>query len=75
MVYPNPTSGDLSIDVGNTYSKVSVFGYNSLGQQVLSKEVSNSSSIDLKIEGDAGLYILKIQTADGKSARVRMVKK
>jgi hypothetical protein len=54
MIYPNPTAGFvfLSSDFGN--QKITV--YNSLGDLMLEKEVSNE--IDLSLFSD-GVYLLK----------------
>ena len=74
IVYPNPTFGNVSIDLGSTYSEAKVFIYNNLGQQVLNKTVNNSSTIDLTIEGAAGIYTIEVQTKEGNSARILVVK-
>lgn len=74
VVYPNPTFGDLSIDLGMTYSNISVFVYNSLGQQVLNKQLSSSSSIELSIQDAPGVYTIEIRTKERKSAIVHVVK-
>ncbi|MCJ8291234.1 MAG: T9SS type A sorting domain-containing protein [Flavobacteriales bacterium] len=74
IVYPNPTFGNVSIDLGSTYSEAKIFVYNNLGQQVLNKTVNNSSTIDLTIEGAAGIYTIEVQTKEGRSARILVVK-
>ena len=74
IVYPNPTFGNVSIDLGSTYSEAKVFAFNNLGQQVLNKTVNNSSTIDLTIEGATGIYTIEVQTKEGTSARILVVK-
>lgn len=75
VVYPNPTFGDLTIDLGNTYSNILVFVYNSLGQEVLNKQIPSSSSVELSILDAAGIYTIEIRTEERKSAIIHVVKK
>ena len=75
VIYPNPTAGELTIDLGGTYSNISVEVVDLIGRIVLSKEFTSASSIVLGLEGTPGTYIVNIQTKEGKSARVNVVKK
>ena len=65
-VYPNPTQGLVSIEAEGLMS-VSIF--NSLGQKVFEGEASgNAFAYDFGQHG-AGLYILKIETAQGTATK------
>lgn len=71
--YPNPTSRDLSVDLGSVYSKVEVSVYNSVGQHMYDLEAFDASSLELSLDVRPGVYWLHIQTEEGRSARTRVV--
>jgi hypothetical protein len=73
-VYPNPTSQDVTIDLGAEYSNIEVRITNALGQIIDTKQIASSSTIDLTLDGARGTYILEIGTDKGITARVRVVK-
>lgn len=74
MVYPNPTNGELSIDLGSNYNNVSVIVSNLLGQIIHNKNFSNSSLLQLNIPGEAGLYFIEVSSGD-KKAILKVMKK
>ncbi|MCP4441864.1 MAG: T9SS type A sorting domain-containing protein [Aureispira sp.] len=47
--YPNPTTGDLTIDLKKEYTDVSVRVTNTLGQQVLVQKYTNTNSIQFNV--------------------------
>ncbi|RCS27447.1 T9SS C-terminal target domain-containing protein [Polaribacter sp. WD7] len=69
-VYPNPTTSKLTID-DTGFSLENMEVYNILGKKIMS---SFSNSINLE-DIDSGLYILKVNTIDGRIATKRIVKK
>jgi hypothetical protein len=73
-VYPNPTNGELSIDLGSSYNNVSVIISNALGQVVQSQNFSNSNVLQIKISGEAGVYFIEVNSG-GKRARLKVMKK
>ena len=75
LVYPNPTSGNLTVDVENSTETSSYSIYNIMGQEVLAGKISpENNHIDLTMLSN-GLYTL-IVTQNGKSgaAKVNVVK-
>jgi hypothetical protein len=62
-VYANPTSQDVTIDLGAKYSNIEVRVTNALGQIIDTKQIASSSAIDITLNGARGTYILEI-TAD-----------
>ena len=62
-VYPNPSNGTLFFSLGNSASaKIEI--YNSLGQLIISKEVTNNQNqIDL-FNQENGMYMLKITVGE-----------
>ena len=66
-VYPNPTNGELSIDLSSNYNNVSVIVSYVLGQVVHNQNFSNSSLLQLHIQGEAGLYFIEVRSGDKKA--------
>jgi hypothetical protein len=73
-VYPNPTSGQLQVELGASYHNVSVIVTNELGQQVVHKQLLSGSLIELHIEGAAGNYFIHIETKEEQRAYFKVVK-
>lgn len=73
MVYPNPTNGNFSINLGGVYetSIVSITDIN--GKLIDSKTITQSQTLDLSLEEPNGVYIVSIQAGD-KNAVIRLVK-
>ena len=73
-MYPNPTSQNVTIDLGAEYSNIEIRVTNALGQIIDVKQIASSSNIDLTLKGARGTYILEITADNGVTARVRVVK-
>ncbi|TXG36066.1 T9SS type A sorting domain-containing protein [Seonamhaeicola maritimus] len=63
-VYPNPTEDKLNIKLGKVFNSVSVQVVNVLGQVVLSSEYKSISDIQMNLNVQIGLYIIKIKADD-----------
>lgn len=74
-VYPNPTYGNLSIELEQHYSKINIEVYNLKGQLVIQKEELDSDNIQLTIDNSAGIYFAKILTSDGQKTTIKVLKK
>ena len=74
VVYPNPTFGKLQIDLGQTYSDISIDVTDSQGKIVKRKFFGITQIIDLTIEEPAGVYFLKI-ISESKKVIIRIIKK
>jgi hypothetical protein len=69
-LYPNPTSGNLSIVTNGDIATIIVL--DALGQQVMSL-VSNSATIEIDLSGNSnGLYFLRIEQ-NGNSTMQRVI--
>ena len=66
-VYPNPTTGELNIDLGKNYDELIVTIRNLIGQEVLNRPYSSINKIQLEIPGEAGWYLLEIKSDDKKT--------
>lgn len=73
VVYPNPVADVITVSNKSTLAGVAVL--NLLGQQVLYQS-ANENKVQLNVSQlSAGTYILKVNTEDGRSGTVRIVKK
>ncbi|MFM7662404.1 MAG: T9SS type A sorting domain-containing protein [Bacteroidota bacterium] len=73
IVYPNPTSGDFSVNLGATYENAKIIITDVSGKMILSKTMTQSKILNLSIKEPVGIYIVSIQ-AGNKSAVIRLVK-
>lgn len=73
LLYPNPTNGNFSLDLGDVYNSVDMTMTDSNGKLIQSQQYKNSQLFNLKIDEPAGVYILKI-TSGEKNAVIRLVK-
>ncbi len=72
-VYPNPTNGNFSIDLGAEYDEIFVTLLDIYGK-IISKEIFNRSQLlNLSIDEPAGIYFLKVEV-DSKPAVIRLLK-
>jgi hypothetical protein len=66
-VYPIPTSGELTVDLGSTHDVVTVVAKNELGQEVFKRSVTASRLLRFNIPGDAGVYFVELWSADNRT--------
>lgn len=71
--YPNPTRKDIKVDFGKTYEEVTIQITNVTGQVALSRNLQNSATASLELEGAAGIYFVRIQTEAG-TATLKVIK-
>jgi hypothetical protein len=73
LIYPNPTLGNFSIDLGTSYDKAQVIITDISGRVIQSKIVTQEQILYLLIDDPAGIYFVSIQAGD-KTAVIRLVK-
>ena len=66
-IYPNPTAGDLNIQLGQTYEDVQVIVRNILGQQIITRTYTAVQDLNLNIEANSGLYFIEITTGNHRA--------
>lgn len=74
VVYPNPSDGQFSIDLGEHYKTSIITIRNIVGQVVQNKRFNEVQILDFELKGIAGFYLLEIET-DQKKAFIRLIKK
>lgn len=73
ILYPNPTKGEFSVDLGQKYQTITITISDLSGRKVLSKVYNDNQTLILKLEEPAGIYLVKIES-DDKKANIRLVK-
>ncbi|MDB4534799.1 choice-of-anchor J domain-containing protein, partial [Vicingaceae bacterium] len=73
LLYPNPTNGNFSIDIGETFNTVKITITDMSGKLIQSKNYNENQLINLELEFPAGVYLLIIESGD-KNDVIRLVK-
>jgi len=73
LLYPNPTNGSFSIDLGATYRTVDISISDITGRLIRSDKFSQEQIINLSIQEPNGVYILTVYSGD-KKAIIRLIK-
>ncbi len=73
-IYPNPTTGNLTIDPGESPGMVSVKFLNALGEEIRSFTITDHQLTNMFIEGTSGLYFLKFHYEDGRVIVKKVIK-
>lgn len=74
-VYPNPTTGKFTINLGESFSEINLTITNILGQVVSSSNYKNKKILEVEIEGASGIYFATLKTREGKEATLKISKK
>jgi hypothetical protein len=72
-VFPNPTLGDLNLDLGAICYQVRITVYNAVGQVVLNESFNHANALQFRIPGQPGIYVVEVMSED-KLARFRVNK-
>lgn len=73
QLYPNPSTGQLSIDFTKSYPVIHISVKNMLGQTTLTNKFHNTDFIELNIEDNPGVYFISVKTED-KRALLKIIK-
>lgn len=73
-IFPNPTTRDISIDLGETKTNLSATLTNSLGQLILIQKFESTDIINISIDAPSGVYILKLETTNGETINIKVLK-
>ena len=72
--FPNPTLGELNVELGSIYQNVTVIIKNNLGQKIFEKSFDKVHLLNFNILDKADIYLIEIQAED-KSAILKVIKK
>jgi hypothetical protein len=73
LVYPNPTDGNLSIDLGASYKFVEISFSDFSGKLIRSESFRQEQLINMPLKEPSGLYLMTIQ-ADNRKALIKLIK-
>jgi|GEM_PF-1764051 len=72
-LYPNPTRGDFSVDLGREYNSISVSLTDLSGRIIVLKSYDKTDVVQLEINQPAGMYFVIIESDDQK-AIIQLIK-
>jgi PKD repeat protein len=72
-IYPNPTTGNINIDLGEIKQDIKATLTNNLGQVILSENYSSTNIINLDINAQRGIYFLQLEV-DGEIITKKIIK-
>lgn len=72
-VYPNPTTGSLTIDLGTIYENANIQITDINGKVVYQKIARQTLLVNLELDQPAGIYFLSV-TTESKHAVVKLIK-
>jgi hypothetical protein len=65
--YPNPSHGEMNIELGANYEELSLIIRNTLGQEVLRKLYINVKTLQINLPGEVGIYTIEVAAKDKKA--------
>lgn len=75
VLYPNPTTNDINIQLNKTYKNISIKLYSIEGRELLSRNYSSKNKLSIDIESlKSGHYFLMLNLDDNKNT-FKIVKK
>jgi hypothetical protein len=72
--FPNPTTGQLTIQLKRTYRSVDVSVSNMVGQLIQTQHFAGLNQIDLELKGAKGLYLVEVKTGSGEVVTFEVLK-
>jgi PKD repeat protein len=71
--YPNPTTGELTIDFSETQATIEITVRTVLGQLVSMETFNNLDKADIEIKGETGIYLIEVKSGNHERT-LRVVK-
>ncbi|WP_343912604.1 S8 family peptidase [Aquimarina litoralis] len=72
--YPNPTQGEVAIQLNDTYTNVGIVIRNMAGDVIYADHQKETDRFDVELKGYKGLYFVKIITDDGETKTMKLLK-
>ena len=73
LLAPNPTSGQFTIDMRETFSEVEIQVLDLSGRTVQSNRFSDRRMLQMQFDGASGIYFVSV-AAEGRSAMFKLLK-
>lgn len=75
VVAPNPTSGKVTVDLGENLNEVTINIVDGLGRSVSTSTFDSVQTTEMEINGEAGYYFVEVYVSGIKSAVIKLIKK
>ncbi len=72
--FPNPTYGAITIDLGGSYTGVVMTVRNMMGQIINNQHFGTAAQLTFSIDGPPAVYLVSINTEEGKFATIKVAK-
>lgn len=72
--YPNPSSGNVTIELGMFVEDVTVQVHNIIGQTLQTHKYQSANKMDISIDGANGIYFVHLITKKGESMVLKVIK-
>lgn len=75
VIYPNPTSGEFTIELNKKYPNISLEIINLSGQIIATHKYESAQELRSEIKGPAGIYLVKISAEKKLIKTLKIMKK
>jgi hypothetical protein len=75
FIYPNPTDGDITINVSEVSQSINVTIRNIMGKVIQSKVYNSTNQLCIEIKDSPGIYIIEVSTDNGVKTLFKVVKR
>jgi ubiquitin len=72
--YPNPSNGNVTIDLNRPFSKINIKVNNIVGQTILERNFENTDKINFEINENSGIYFVEIHNETGLTTTIKVLK-
>lgn len=73
-IFPNPTSENITIDLGGVKQNIKATLTNSVGQVLLTQQFESTDIINMDIDAPIGIYFLQLETTEGEIKTLKVLK-
>lgn len=73
-LYPNPSNGNITIDLNQSFSKINIKVNNIVGQTILERNFENTDKINFEINENSGIYFVEIHNETGLTTTIKVLK-
>jgi len=73
-LYPNPTTGKVTVQLNQSFNNIDIIVKNILGQTVSSFKSSSTDKVTFSINGNSGLYFVQISNEEGNNKILKIIK-
>ena len=74
VVYPNPTAGEVRLEIGSANERHTLHIFNANGALVASEQLMGSSAFNVDLPTVKGIYLLQLMNENGASSTVKVIR-